>query len=329
MDTVKLGILGAGKIASVMAATVKALNASGDKSVKIGAVGSRQYDKALSFIQNNELEDCRPCAGYEELCADPKISLIYVATPHNFHREHALLAIKHGKHVLVEKPFTVSYNEAQELFKAAEEKKVLITEAIWTRYQPMRQMIAAELSSGIIGQPLMIHANLSYPISAKERIAKPELAGGALLDLGVYALNFAVMFFGMPSSLEAFCHKNASGVDMQETITLSWKDGRMASLQSSALVVGNRRGVIEGTKGYMEIDNINNPERLRIYDGQYQLLKTVERPPQLTGFEYELRECCECIRKGALECPSMPHDETLAIEGLMDSARAQMGISFK
>ncbi len=193
----------------------------------------------------------------------------------------------------------------------------------------MRQMIAAELSSGIIGQPVMIHANLSYPISAKERSAKPELAGGALLDLGVYAINFAVMFFGMPSSLEAFCHKNASGVDMQENITLSWEDGRMASLQSSALVVGNRRGVIEGTKGFMEVDNINNPERLRIYDCQYQLLKTVERPPQLTGFEYELRECCECIRKGALECPSMPHDETLSIEGLMDSARAQMGISFK
>lgn len=329
MNTVKLGILGAGKIASVMAATVKAINASGDLSIKIGAVGSRSYDKALSFIQNNKLENCRPCASYEELCADPDISLIYVATPHNFHREHALLAIKHGKHVLVEKPFTVSYDEALEIFKAAAEKKVLVTEAIWTRYQPMRQMIAKELASGIIGQALMIHANLSYPISTKERIAKPELAGGALLDLGVYALNFAVMFFGVPASLEASCQKNALGVDMQDSLTLLWQDGRMASLQSSALVVGNRRGVIEGTKGYIEVDNINNPERLRVYDGQYKLLKTVERPSQFTGFEYELRECCDCIKKGAIQCPSMPHSETLAIEGLMDSARAQMGITFK
>ncbi len=327
MQTIKLGILGAGKIASVMADTVKKLNNAGDLSVELCAIGSRSLDKAHKFIQDNNLS-CKAFGSYEELVSDKEIDLIYIATPHNFHKEHTLLALNHGKHVLVEKPFTVNSRDAEELFNKAKEKKLVVTEAIWTRYQPMRQLIEDELKSGIIGTPMHITANLGYNLATKERIVKPELAGGALLDLGVYVINFATMFMGHTQGVEASCVKNALGVDMQDSITLSFEGGRLASLQATALAVTDRRGVIAGTNGFIEVDNVNNPERLRVYDAKYELIKNIERPSQHTGFEYELLEICDAIREGRTECSSMPHAETLYIMSLMDSIRAQFGIKY-
>lgn len=325
---VRLGILGAGKIASVMASTVKALNDDGNHEVELTLIGSRSKEKALQFINKLQLRGTHACGSYEELVSSPKVDLIYVATPHNFHCEHALLAIRHQKHVLVEKSFTVNTKQAQQIFEEASEHHVLATEGIWTRYQPMREMVKQEITSGSIGTPLMLSADLGYNLATKERIIKPELAGGALLDLGVYVLNFATMFFGHPECIEATCLKNASGVDMQETITLSYQDGRMASLHASALAVTKRGGVIAGTKGYIEVDNVNNPERYRVYDPAYKLIKTVERPQQFTGFEYELLETVRAIEEGKSECNSMPHDETIYIMQLMDSVRAQFGIKY-
>ncbi len=327
MQTIKLGILGAGKIAAVMAETVKRINHAGDLSVKLQAIGSRSLSKAQQFIKENDLL-CTAYGSYDELVADPKIDLIYIATPHNFHKAHTLLALNHGKHVLVEKPFTVNSKEAEELFNKAKEKKLLVTEAIWTRYQPMRRIIEDELKSGIIGTPMHITANLGYNLASKERIVKPELAGGALLDLGVYVINFATMFMGHPENVEASCVKNALGIDMQDSISLTFAGGRMASLQATALAVTDRRGVIAGSNGFIEVDNVNNPERLRVYNTKYELVKTIERPTQHTGFEYELLETCDAIRKGHTECASMPHAETLYIMSLMDSIRAQFGIKY-
>ena len=328
MQSFRLGILGAGKIACSMAETVKKLNAAGNHEVILTAVGSRDLSKAQSFIKDHNLASCKAYASYLELVSAPDVDGIYVATPHNFHKEHALLAIKHSKHVLVEKSFTANLKEAQEVIKVALEHKVTVTEAIWTRYQPMRSLVQNLLSSGIIGTPTYISANLGYNISFKDRIVKPELAGGALLDLGVYVLNFALMFFGHPDNVEASAVKNALGVDMQESISLSWNDGRMASLQATALAQSDRHGVIYGSKGFIEVDNVNNPERCRVYDCNYNLMKTVERPQQLTGFEYELLEWSHCALEHKNQCPSMSHDETLYIMGLMDSIRAQLGIKF-
>lgn len=325
---VKLGILGAGKIASVMAETVRALNDAGNHEVELTLVGSRSADKAQKLITDAGIATARPCGSYEELVASKDVDLIYVATPHNFHHDHALLAIRHQKHVLVEKAFTVNTADAQDIFENSDKHHVLATEGIWTRYQPMRQMIADEIAAGKIGTPLMLSADLGYNLSQKERIIKPELAGGALLDLGVYALNFAVMFFGHPSSVEASCTRSALGLDMQENFCLTYDDGRMASLHATCLAVTRRGGVIAGSKGYIEVDNINNPERYRIYGTKYELLKAVERPQQFTGFEYELLETARAIEQGKTECASMPHAETVYMMQLMDSVRSQFGIRY-
>jgi len=317
----RIGILGAGHIAIKMAMTLK------DRPECRCAVGSRSYEKARDFARQYGF--AHAYGSYEELVADPDVDLIYVATPHSHHFAHASLAINHGKAVLCEKAFTTNAREAEELLRLAEEKGVFITEAIWTRYMPFSTTIRETIDSGIIGQPKFLTANLSYPIDWKERLMRPELGGGALLDIGVYTLNFARMCFGTDIvDVKSACLTSATGMDMQETITLIYRDGRMASLQSSAYCADPRFGIIGGTKGYIVVENINNPLRATVYSEDHQPIRTLEAPPQITGFEYQLAACEEALRNGWLESPFMPHAETLAVMRLMDTLRAQWGVRF-
>ena len=154
------------------------------------------------------------------------------------------------------------------------------------------------------------------------------LAGGALLDVGLYPLHFAEMVFGRPDEVRGLCTKNTHGVDMTDCITLTWKDGRVANLTAAANAVSDRYGVIYGTKGYLMVDNINNPQGLRMVDDTGRLIEEIACPPQLTGYEYEVRETVDCIRRGLPECPSMPHRETVHMMEQMDHLRAQMGIRY-
>ena len=154
---------------------------------------------------------------------------MYIATPHSHHYEHIKLCLNHGKHVLCEKSFTVNESQAREVLEMAREKKLLLTEAIWTRYMPMRKTLDDVLSVGVIGRPYMLTANLGYIISGKARIMRPELAGGALLDVGIYPLNFASMVFGDEvESITGTAVMTETGVDAQNSITITYKDGRMA-----------------------------------------------------------------------------------------------------
>lgn len=322
----KLGILGAGGIAGVMADTVRKMNQAGDHAVELYAVAARDLDRAQAFAAANGVQ--RAFGSYEEMLRDPQLELVYIATPHSHHYRHIKLCAAHGKHVLCEKAFTVSARQADDAIRYALSRGVLVTEAIWTRYQPMRQIIQKTLASGVIGEPRMLTANLGYNITGNRRIVDPELAGGALLDVGVYAINFAEMVFGRAEGVHGRCTKNAAGVDMTDSITLTWPDGRVANLTAAATCISDRLGVIYGTRGFLLVENINNPQSLRVYDDQYRLLRTVECPAQLTGYEYEVAETAASIRQGLLECPSMPHRETLHIMEVMDHLRAQMEICY-
>ena len=317
----KIGILGAGHIAIKMAQTLK------DKPEWRCAVGSRSLDKARAFADEWGFQ--RAYGSYEELVADPDVELIYVATPHSHHLTHASMAINHGKAVLCEKAFTTNAREAEELISLARAKGVFITEAIWTRYMPFSATLRETIDSGIIGKPQFLTANLSYPIDWKERLVRPELGGGALLDIGIYTINFARMCFGTDIvDMKSACLTGPTGMDMQETITLIYRDGRMASLQSSAYCADPRFGIIGGTKGYIVVENINNPLRATIYSEDHNVIRVLEAPPQLTGFEYEVDACEEALRNGWIESPFMPHEETIAVMRLMDALRAQWGVRF-
>ena len=324
---INFAILGLGMIAKVMASTILQMNKSGDKTVKLYAAASRSLEKSQSFCKEFSVE--KAYGSYDELYNDNNIDLVYIATPHSCHFEEVKLCLEHGKNVLCEKAFTVNAKQAKELIDLANEKKLLLAEAIWTRYQPMRKIIADTINSNIVGPVTMLTANLGYDIVSVPRLVKPELAGGALLDVGIYPLNFANMILGDPDSVEAVCIKNASGVDMSNSITLCYeKTGVMTVLCSSAMGISDRFGMIHCKKGFIQVDNVNNPQGLKVFDSNYRLIKEIKCPKQLTGYEYEISACVKAIEEGKIECPQMPHDRTLYMMQLMDSIRAQLGIKY-
>ncbi len=318
----KVAIMGTGRIAEIMARTLK-----DTKGVTCYAVGSRTIENAEKFAR--EFGFKKAYGSYAELVSDPKVDLVYVATPHSEHFENVKLAISAGRNVICEKAFMLNENQANQIFKFAEEKGVLVTEAIWTRYMPMRTKLCEILASNVIGEPTMLTANLSYNIAYKERIQKPELGGGALLDLGVYCLHFASMVFGNDvKDIASICTFNNLGMDMQDSITLRYSDGKMAVLNSTVLSVGDRNGVIYGSKGFIVVENINNPEAIAVYDNNYNKTAYYKRPRQKTGYEYEIEACVRAISEGWLECPEIPHAETLKILNMMDFIRNNNHIVF-
>ena len=323
---IRIAILGAGRIAGTMART---LNGMKEKDVRFTcyAVAARELERAEGFAAEYGFE--KAYGSYEEMLSDEAVDLVYIATPHSHHYEHIKLCLNHGKHVLCEKAFTVNAVQAEEVLQMAEEKGLLLTEAIWTRYMPTRGMINELLASGAIGKPSMLTANLCYAIHWKERIIRPELAGGALLDIGIYPLNFAVMAFGEDIvKAESSVQMTETGVDRQESITLHYADGRMAVLNSSIDSLSDRRGVIYGENGFMEVENINNPQSITVYGKDYKPVKTVRCPEQVTGYEYEVISCLDAIEGGRTQCPEMPHADTIRMMKLMDSLRSQWGLKY-
>ena len=318
----KFAILGAGNIAQTMANTISKMN-----GIESYAVASRDIGKATEFATKNGFE--KAYGSYEELVQDDEVELVYIATPHSHHYAHARLCIEHGKPVLCEKAFTANAKQAKEILSLAKEKKVFITEAIWTRYMPSRERIQAVIESGIIGDVTSVTANLGYAIGQVERLVKPELAGGALLDLGVYPINFACMVLGSNySEVSSTAIITDTGVDSMNTITLSYADGKMASLHSTFMARTNRMGIVSGTQGYMEIQNINNCEEFRVYNSNDELLKKETFKDQITGYEYQVEACVEAMKNGLLECLQMPHAETIKVMELMDSLRKEWGVIY-
>lgn len=315
-----IGILGTGWIADKMATTL-----AGMTTARAYAVASRTTEKAEKFAAQFSIP--KAYGSYEALADDPEVDLIYIATPHSHHFENTKMCLLKNKPVLCEKAFTVNTPQAEELIRIANERKVFLAEAIWTRYQPMRQMITNVINSGVIGKLQMLSANLCYPNIALQRMYDPALAGGALLDLGVYVLNFADMFFGDDiKTMSSHCIKYPTGVDIQESITIEYNDGRIAVLWSSQLAKSDRQGIISGTDGFVIVENVNNPQSYAIYNQDYQLVKKVDCPPQITGYEYQVDCCIRAINQGKIEPDEMPHADTLRIMRQMNALRKEWGV---
>ena len=318
----RIGIIGCGWIAEKMAITLQ-----GMVKVEAYAIASRDLNKAETFAQKWNFT--RAYGSYEEMLDDELVDLVYIATPHSHHYAHTRLSLLKGKPVLCEKAFTANAKETEELLQLAKEKNLFLTEAIWTRYMPLSQTICELVDNGAIGRPQLLTANLCYPNYHKERMHKPELAGGALLDLGVYTLNFAAMVFGTDIiRTTSACIKTDTGVDAQNSITLEYADGKMAILCSSQMAKSDRQGIISGDKGFMIVDNINNPQKVSVYDSDYQLTAVYNCPPQITGYEYQVYASIEALENGWLESPFMPHQETLRIMRQMDELRKEWGVIY-
>ena len=201
--------------------------------------------------------------------------------------------------------FTANARQAEELLNLAKEHQVFITEAIWTATCLVAKNTGTD-RTGSYRKTLYSLCQSGICHSGKERIIRPELAGGALLDIGVYTLNFAAMTFGTDiEDMSSACRKTETGVDGQENITLFYKDGKMASLQASIYAQTDRMGVISGDKGHLIVENINNPQSVRLVDSNYNITAVYHAPAQITGYEYEVYAAIEALENGWLESPYM------------------------
>ena len=321
-QNMRVGIIGTGWIADKAAITLNGL-----QQCDAYAVGSRSQLTADAFAQKWNIS--RAYGSYAELIADPNVDLIYVGTPHSHHYDVTKEALLAGKPCLVEKAFMANARQTKEIIDLAHEQKVFLAEAIWTRYQPVVQTVRELIGSGRIGQPRLLTATLGYSMGNKERIMRPDLCGGALLDLGVYALNFTRMFFPADIvSIDGTCVKSATGMDLTNAMTLVLKDGMLANLQSSAQCVGDNIGVIAGTEGNLIIDNINNPQTITVNGPDRTYIETIRVPRQITGYEYQFIACRQALIDGLLEPREMPHAETLYIMQLMDGLRQKWGVHY-
>jgi predicted dehydrogenase len=318
----KVGIMGLGGIAHKMAETLRAMD-----GVEAYAAASRDGEKAKTFSGQYGIK--KAYASYEDMAKDPGVDLIYIATPHSHHFEHMKLCLEYDKPVLCEKAFTINAGQAKTILDLAKQKQLLVAEGIWSRYLPARSMINDILASNVIGDLHSLMASICGPPFFMERLVRPELGGGALLDIGVYLINFALMTFGdnitgMNSAMTAY----ETGVDGKDSITLTYGDGKMAVLHGDIFAYHDyRRAVILGEKGYIELQNFSNCSSITVYIENKEV-KSYTPPKQITGFEYEVASCKEALGAGRIECPEMPHSEIIRVMEIMDALRQSWGLSY-
>jgi predicted dehydrogenase len=313
------GILAAGGIAHNFARTIPAHTAS-----TVVAVGSRSRDRAQSFADDEGIG--RAHGSYEELVSDPEVEAVYVASPHSEHRDHALLAIEAGKHVLVEKAFTRNAAEAREVVEAAQARGVFAMEAMWSRFLPHMVALRAALADGAIGDIVALIASHGQPIAHVPRMARPELAGGALLDLGIYPLAFAFDVLGEPSTVHATGQLTDAGVDATLAITLGYPDA-VAQLSTTMLARTHNVAEIAGTGGRITLpETFFAPSSFTVSprDGEPWTVA-----PEVTGgFQYQAAEVARRVHAGELESPWHPWAETIATMAAADEIRRQVGVVF-
>ena len=328
----KFAILGCGHIATKMAAAVKAIE---NRGVEAYAVASRSLDKAEKFAKDYGFG--RAYGSYEELAKDPAVDLIYIATPHSEHYNNILLCLEHGKNLLVEKAFTANALMASEVIALAEEKGVFLSEAMWTRFLPAVQMVKDLILAGKIGKVESVEADFSMPLSHIERLRKPELAGGALLDFGIYSLTFADIFLtdaeiaGAENHIvktKTHCVKFDTGVDATDWIDLVYANGQVAHLKTSMVAPLKNEGVIYGEGGFIRVQNLNDMVEIQLFDKTGTLLESIAPPRIKNCYEYEVLACKAVLEKGQKECAEMPHTKTMQMMTQMDGLRAAWGVSY-
>lgn len=298
------------------------------------AVSSRGQATADSFAATygfaKAYGDDDDVHGYQRLLADDAVDVVYVATPHAQHHQIVLAALNAGKHVLCEKAFTINAREASELIDVARKRNVFLMEAVWSRFLPGMQRVFEIASSGELGEVHWVTADLGFPApySPSSRIWARQDGGGALLDLTVYPLLWALGTLGFPQTVSATGFVNDDGVDAQNAITLGYHHGAQAQLTSSLLAHGPRTATIAGSLGYLQsIGSINNPRELVIGIGREEPRRE-EFDVVGRGYTYELREVTRCIQQGLTESPVMPLDDSLNTMRIFDGVRAQLGVSY-
>jgi len=318
------GILGTGFIAGLQAQDLI------DNGFVVQAVGSRTAGSSEAFGRKFGIPSAH--ASYEALVADPAVDVVYVATPHTYHHAHALLALNAGKHVLVEKPFTINAREAQEIVALAEARGLVVLEAMWSRFLPHMARMREILGDGTLGEVRKVAAshNQNLPKDPAHRLNDPALGGGALLDLGIYPVSFAFDVFGAPDSVRASASMTATGVDRQTAAIFEYGDGQQALIDCALDIAGNNRAVIIGTEGWIEIEPTwYNPTPFTRFDTDGNVLERFDQPVKGRGMQYQAAELERLVSEGLTAGTILPPNESVAIMAAMDEVRRQIGLSYE
>lgn len=321
---IRWGVLAPGGIAHSFAGAV-----AGGTASQVVAVGSRSVERAEEFAQRHGV--AQAYGSYEQLVADPDVDAVYVASPHSEHRAHALLALEAGKPVLVEKAFARSASEGREVLERARALGLLAAEAMWSRYLPHYDVVRQVVQDGLLGEVVLLTADHSQPLwpDGPARLADPALAGGALLDLGVYPVSFADHVLGEPAQVHAAGVLTERGVDATEVVTLVHDEGPLAVLTASMAAAGPCTAGVVGTLGRLELaGRFYTPTTVRLVVGDDVAESDGRLPGGVHGFSYEAAEFARCLREGRTETVSMPHEATLRVLRTMDAVRERLGVRY-
>ncbi|HWK04924.1 MAG TPA: Gfo/Idh/MocA family oxidoreductase [Puia sp.] len=323
MKNYRWGIIGPGKIAAKFAA---ALPLAGRATLE--AVASSNADRAKEFAA--KFGAARSYTRYEDLAADPLIDAVYVATPHGFHAEHALLCLQQGKAVLCEKPMALSARQVQTMITAALENKAFLMEAMWSRFLPVIEKTLELIRDGQLGTVKYVRADFGFlaPFNPESRLYNLRLGGGSLLDIGIYPLFLCLLLLGEPDTIHAAGHLAPTGADETSQAILQYLDGRSAMISSTLACQTSITAEIAGTAGMIQLPTpwYKNDKLTLIRPGEEAQTFTVE--PMVNGFEYQIREVTACLDKGLLESPRHSHADSLLLSRTMDAIREQVGVKY-
>ena len=322
---IRWGILGTGRIARAYAEGLK--NTSNGY---LNAVGSRSLDSAQSFA--NEWNVPHFFDSYIKLANSSKIDAIYIATPHTEHTTNAITCMENGKAVLCEKPFAVNAGQVNRMIEKAKEKNILLMEGMWSRFPPLMEKVRNLIANHEIGEIRTIHADFGFRPENKNldgRLFNPILAGGSLLDVGIYPISLSFMLNGKPESFMSDWTMGETGVDEQASIIFKYSNGSMAVLHSSIQSDTGQEAFISGTEGTIRIHKqCWKPQSLTLSKWKTGKTKTIESPFIGNGFNYEAEHFGELLIKGKKESPIMPLGESLEIIKTLDEIRKKWGLSY-
>lgn len=322
-EKIRWGILAPGRIARKFATGLTYL-----ADAEIAAVGARSRESVAAFAV--EFDVARHHVGYQKLATDPDVDVVYVASPHTFHMEHALLCIDHGKAVLCEKPFTINAAQAKRVIDRARERGVFVMEAMWPRHLPLMAKVRELVADHVIGDIRMITGDFGFRtnFNPESRLFDPKLGGGSLLDVGVYPVSFASMLLGTPDRISSMAELGATGVDEQAAIILGYTGGAMAVILTAIRTRTPSETTIMGTDGMIRIHPPSWVATKLTIHREGQEPEDMAIPFAGNGYNYQAAETHACLRAGKLESDVIPLDETLSILETMDKIRSQWGLQY-
>ena len=325
------GILATGRIAQLFARDLALV-----PGAQIVAVGSRSATSAAAFAAAYADDDCTAYGSYAELAADPRVEVVYVASPHALHLEHAALCLAAGKHVLCEKPVALNARDAEELVRIARQHDRFFMEGMWMACHPLVREIRRLVRAGDFGEPRQLHADLGFTVDLppEDRLLDPALGAGALLDMGIYPLTLAHLLLGEATALRAVAHLSDRGIDLDIAIAGTWGEGAIGALTASMTSWSPRTATLATSRGRVDVPapfHYPSTATWTPYDGarrgEPEVILAAE-PLIGVGWGNEAAEVMRCLREGLRESPLVPHAQTLTLIRQMDDLRRQVGVTY-